>query len=202
MAGVRQFDEEKTLELALDVFWKKGLGATSMQDLAQATGVQRGSLYNAYQTKEWLFLRVFDRYKVKMLGDMQAMLDHPSINIALRDFIELSITSMTTGSPTRGCLSTKTAVDEHNTELDTVRVALQGFLDDMEAMLIKRFEFEEARSKLAIAPAEAARLIVTFTRGIVVIERIYQDADRLRATAALIIQLLLPSRGHSLEYAV
>ncbi|MEB0043544.1 MULTISPECIES: TetR/AcrR family transcriptional regulator [unclassified Pseudomonas] len=196
MAGIRQFDEDKTLDVALGVFWQKGLGATSMQDLAQATGVQRGSLYNAYQSKECLFLRVFDGYKAKMLGDMGASLNHPSIDVALRNFLAFSISSMTQGSPTRGCLSTKTAVDEHNADLDTVRSALQGFLNEMEGLLTARFEAEEARSKLAIAPVDAARVIVTFTRGIVVLERIYQDVERLRKNADLIVQLLLPSRAN------
>jgi len=46
MAGIRQFDEEAMLEQALELFWQKGFANTTMQDLAAATGVQRGSLYN------------------------------------------------------------------------------------------------------------------------------------------------------------
>ena len=52
MAGVRQFDEQEVIAVALDVFWRKGLHDATMQDLAAATGVQRGSLYNAYGDKE------------------------------------------------------------------------------------------------------------------------------------------------------
>jgi TetR/AcrR family transcriptional regulator, transcriptional repressor for nem operon len=44
MVGVRQFDEDRALGQALEVFWRKGLRATSMLDLANATGVLRGSL--------------------------------------------------------------------------------------------------------------------------------------------------------------
>ncbi|WP_397448821.1 TetR/AcrR family transcriptional regulator [Pseudomonas sp. NA-150] len=190
MAGVRQFDEEKTLDRALEVFWRKGLGATSMLDLAQATGVQRGSLYNAYQNKEALFLRVFDRYKSKMLADIRASLDQPSVDTALRNFFDFTIGSMTWGAPTRGCLTTKAAVDE-NADLQVIRGALQGMLDNMEQLLIQRLQADDAHSRLTLTPAEAARLIVTFTRGIVVIERIYPEVERLRDTAGLIIKVLL-----------
>ena len=38
MVGVRQFDEQAVLSRALEVFWRKGVGATSMIDLAKATG--------------------------------------------------------------------------------------------------------------------------------------------------------------------
>ena len=38
-------------------FWRKGLHDATMQDLAAATGVLRGSLYHAYGDKEAIFLR-------------------------------------------------------------------------------------------------------------------------------------------------
>ena len=62
MVGARQFDEQEVIAIALDVFWRKGLHDATMQDLATATGVQRGSLYNAYGDKEAIFLRAFDQY--------------------------------------------------------------------------------------------------------------------------------------------
>ena len=52
MVGARQFDEKEVVAIAIDVFWRKGLHDATMQDLATATGVQRGSLYNAYGDKE------------------------------------------------------------------------------------------------------------------------------------------------------
>jgi TetR/AcrR family transcriptional regulator, transcriptional repressor for nem operon len=190
MAGVRQFDEDKTLDLAMNVFWQKGLSATSMQDLAEATGVLRGSLYNAYQGKEQLFLRVFERYRQRMTASMAQALDEPSIRLALENFFAFIIGSMIEGSPTRGCLTTKTAVDGIS-DVDTIRVALQGMLDDIEALLQRRFLAEEPNGTLNLPAIEASRLVSTFTRGVVVMERIYQDPERLRSTAASMVQVLV-----------
>ncbi|RAU45141.1 TetR/AcrR family transcriptional regulator [Pseudomonas sp. RIT412] len=190
MAGVRQFDEDRTLDLALNVFWQKGLSATSMQDLAQATGVLRGSLYNAYQGKEQLFLKVFDRYRQRMTGHMAAALADPSIKVALEGFFDFIITSMTEGTPTRGCLTTKTAVDGIS-EVETIRTALQGMLDDIEALLQTRFVLEEQNATLNLTASEASRLVSTFTRGVVVMERVYQDEARLRSTAASMVKVLI-----------
>ncbi|MFK3794979.1 MULTISPECIES: TetR/AcrR family transcriptional regulator [unclassified Pseudomonas] len=190
MAGVRQFDEERTLDLALNVFWQKGLSATSMQDLAEATGVLRGSLYNAYQGKEQLFLKVFDRYRQRMTGNMAAALADPSIKTALEGFFDFIITSMIEGTPTRGCLTTKTAVDGIS-EIDTIRAALQGMLDDIESLLQARFALEEQHETLNLPAHEASRLVSTFTRGVVVMERVYQDEARLRSTAASMVKVLI-----------
>lgn len=42
------------------VFRRAGYAATSIDDLVEATGVHRGSLYNVFGSKHGLFLRVLD----------------------------------------------------------------------------------------------------------------------------------------------
>lgn len=193
MAGVRQFDAEQTIERALEVFWRKGLAATSMQDLAEATGVLRGSLYNAYGDKETLFLAAYERYGQRVLDEARAVLDKASSpERALRDFFEYTIRSMTTGSPTRGCLTTKTVTEESGRG-EHVQAALRSFLDDFERVVKERLSRQDAASRLALAPADAARLVATLTRGIVVMERVYQDPARLRKTADSLVRALFPA---------
>ena len=192
MAGVRQFDAEQTIERALDVFWRKGLAATSMQDLAEATGVLRGSLYNAYKDKESLFLAAYGRYGQRVLEEAREVLDKASSpERALRNFFEYTIRSMTTGSPTRGCLTTKTVTEETGRG-ELVHAALKSFLDDFERVVKDRLSREDAASRLALAPADAARLVATLTRGIVVMERVYQDPAPLRKTADSLVRALFP----------
>ncbi|MGW5360836.1 TetR/AcrR family transcriptional regulator [Actinopolymorpha pittospori] len=191
MAGRRQFDEKATMDRAREVFWFKGYGATSMQDVATATGVLRGSLYNAYRDKETLFLRVFEDYAEQFLAEADQALAHPIVEHALRDFFDFTITSMTTGVPTRGCLTTKTAIDTQ-AEGERIRGALRDLLDAMERLLRERLSAADAQPRLAIPATEAARVLITMTRGIVVMERVYQDPERLRATAGSLIDALLP----------
>jgi TetR/AcrR family transcriptional repressor of nem operon len=194
MVGVRQFDEDEVLERALDVFWTRGLSATSMQELAEATGVLRGSLYNAYKDKEALFLHAFRVYRDKVLAEARTALDQPRIDDALRKFFDFTIASMTSGTPTRGCLTTKTATDDSAASPE-VRAALRGLLDELQSMLMQRLSTAEALRRLTLPPLEAARLLLTLTRGIVVMERVYGDRRRLRSTANSLIKVLLTDRG-------
>jgi AcrR family transcriptional regulator len=200
MAGVRQFDENEALEKALALFWQKGLAGTTMQDLAVATGVQRGSLYNAYQDKETLFLRVFDVYSEHFLAQIRLSLDKPKVRDSLRSFFDFVITSMTTtlaaDAPTRGCLSTKTAVGTEGMD-EPIRMAIQSLLDEFEVILSERLSRIEKGVQLRLSVVDAARLIVTLTRGIVVIERVYQDPKRLRDSADSLIALLLGPSNRS-----
>lgn len=190
MVGARQFDENETLDKALCLFWRKGYAQTSMQDLADATGVQRGSLYNAYQSKGALFLRVFGVYRETYVGKMREALDKPVLREALQSFFDFAIKSMRTGAPSRGCLSTKTAVGVE--ELDaSIQSAIKDLLDEIEAALLERFSRPGQAEQLTLSPVDAARLIVTQTRGLVVIERVYRDEQRMRSMADLLTQLLL-----------
>ncbi|ANN68481.1 TetR/AcrR family transcriptional regulator [Bordetella bronchialis] len=190
MAGVRQFDEAQALEKALGLFWQQGYGNTTMQELAAVTGVQRGSLYNAYGDKDALFLRVFGVYRERYVGQMRAALDKPDLRAALRRFFAFAIKSMTTGTPARGCLSTKTALGTENLD-ESIRAAIRDLMDEIEAALLERFSRPDAQGRLQADPVQAARTIVTMTRGLVVIERVYRDQKRMRAVADLLIDLLL-----------
>jgi len=190
MAGTRQFDESALLEKVLTTFWQQGYSKTSMQELAAATGVQRGSLYNAYGDKEELFLLAFDLYRDRYVSEMKASLDHDDLRTALQAFFSFAITSMTTGTPSRGCLSTKTVVGTEGLE-EPIHSAIQSLVDDIEEALFVRLSQPDATSRLNLPAREAARMAVTLTRGLVAIERIYRDKKRMKATAESFVKVLL-----------
>ncbi|WEV73053.1 TetR/AcrR family transcriptional regulator [Bifidobacterium sp. ESL0790] len=58
MARPRSFDEHQVLEQCRDVFCEHGYDATSIDDLVAATGLKRGSLYQAFGSKHGIFLKV------------------------------------------------------------------------------------------------------------------------------------------------
>jgi TetR/AcrR family transcriptional repressor of nem operon len=192
MVGTRQFNEDEALDSAMLLFWRRGYGATSMQDLADATGVLRGSLYNAYGDKQGIFLLAFARYRRNFMAQVRDALEQSTVAEALRAYLDLSIKAMSLPegerNGTRGCLTTKIAVDE-TARNEAIRDALGGLLDELAGLLEARFA--AAPDEVALPPAEAARLLVTLTRGMVVVERVYQDEDRLREVAQSLFTLLL-----------
>jgi AcrR family transcriptional regulator len=169
-----------------------------MPDLAKATGVQRGSLYHAYGDKQNIFLLAFARYQRHYLDMVRKHMQLDDPVAALRAYFAYVIRSMSEpvpqldGTPsarTRGCLTTKIATDE--TAMDEpVRVALRGMLEGLADALEERLSQPDARDRLRLAPKDAARLLMTFTRGNVVMERIYQGTEQLEATADHMIALL------------
>lgn len=182
----------------MHVFWRRGYASTSMQDLAQATGVLRGSLYNAYGDKQSIFLLAFARYKQRYLAAVRQQMTADDPVIALRNFFAYVIASMsepipphgdTPSSSTRGCLTTKIATDETAMD-DAVRQALRDMLEGLAEVLEERLSAPDAVARLNLSPTEASRLLVTFTRGNVVMERIYHAPEELQATADTLLKIL------------
>jgi TetR/AcrR family transcriptional repressor of nem operon len=188
MVGVRQFDEQEVIALALDVFWRKGLHDATMQDLAAATGVQRGSLYNAYGDKEAIFLRAFDQYAGQFLETAAKALAGGDAGQRLRSFFDVIIVNMTTGSPSRGCLTTRTALDA-GISSEEVRERVQGLLGRLE-QIVSQAIGSAAGKPVAVDANRLARVIVTFTRGLAVMERAGYSRKQLRESAATFVDAL------------
>src|ERR1700730_11789741 len=82
MAGVKQFDRDEVLDRAIVAFWTRGYEATSIDDLVEATGINRGSIYGTFGDKRRLFLMALDRYWVNA---MMEELSDPDPRRALKE---------------------------------------------------------------------------------------------------------------------
>jgi TetR/AcrR family transcriptional repressor of nem operon len=191
MVGTRQFDEDVLLEAALKTFWQNGFAGTSMLDVAAATGVLRGSLYNAYGDKEQLFLLAYERYSSRFLDYVRQVLSNPDPAAALTALFKGLIGHMTEGAPTRGCLTTKTAI-ELPLPGKAIEARIKRLLDDFTALIREALSTPAARRQLSCDPGVAADLAVTFTRGLAVMERAYRNPRHLEKMSRQFVRLLLP----------
>jgi TetR/AcrR family transcriptional regulator, transcriptional repressor for nem operon len=189
MVGTRQFDEQEVIAVALEVFWQKGLHDASMQDLATATGVQRGSLYNAYGDKEAIFLRAFDQYAGQFLEAARNALAQGDAAARLQKLFDMVIVNMTSGSPPRGCLTTRTALDAAVSSA-AVRQRVQNILSRLEYLISKAISSTPSKST-RIDANRLARIVVTFTRGLAVMERAGCGRKYLKEAAATFVDALV-----------
>ncbi|MDD3444706.1 MAG: helix-turn-helix domain containing protein [Zavarzinia sp.] len=189
MVGVRQFDEARLLETALALFWRKGFQGTSMLDLARASGVQRNSLYNAYGGKEVLFLQAFDHYAKRLMAGVRAAFAEADPAKALTAFFDLGIATMAASAPD-GCFTTRTATEAEIPD-SAIQARLRLLLDEMETVAGEALARSAGSGRLVHDPETTARIAVTFSRGLAVMERVHHDPARLRASAAALVQVLV-----------
>ncbi|MEV6429720.1 TetR/AcrR family transcriptional regulator [Nocardia sp. NPDC051463] len=75
MARPRRFDEERAVDAAMRAFWTAGYEGTSTQDLCEATGLGRSSIYNTFTSKHELFDRALQRYMTTKNATIFQLLD-------------------------------------------------------------------------------------------------------------------------------
>ncbi len=110
MAGTIQFDRDAVLDRAARLFWCKGYEAASIQELEAATGLGRGSLYNAFGTKQGLFLAVLARYACTVGTPDLHRLDGPDVGAGIAAMLRDMLVRMDEPGRPRGCLITNTCL--------------------------------------------------------------------------------------------
>jgi TetR/AcrR family transcriptional regulator, transcriptional repressor for nem operon len=111
MARQKEFDPDLALEKALEIFWRQGFTATSMQDLVDGMGVGRGSLYETFGSKEALFAKAIDKYSIRALTLMTATIEQSEEPIeAIRGLLQQIAKGSSNDAPC-GCFLVNTTVE-------------------------------------------------------------------------------------------
>lgn len=115
MGRRREFDEGEVLRVVEERFWRDGYRATSMQDIAAATGVNPGSLFKCFGSKRDLYLAALNRYgeEDSPRAALLRSFDEPLLK-ALRSFYD-GVIARVEGNGPPGCL-----VSNHVSELTSV----------------------------------------------------------------------------------
>lgn len=148
MPWEKSFNEADVLDSAMGVFSKKGYDSTSLTDLIQATGINKGSLYNAFKGKKDLFTQSLLRYDAKFRGEYIAELeamDDPKVAI-VRFFDDL-VTTTIEDPEKRGCFIVNTAGDIGGHSDEVKRIVVSS-MDYVEAFFRRCIEIGQTRGDI------------------------------------------------------
>jgi TetR/AcrR family transcriptional repressor of nem operon len=195
----REFDHDHVLRIAFDQFWRKGVRGTSLSDIARDAGVQRGSLYNAFGSKEALFLCAYQRYAGEYLKAIEKALGSGTLRARLTAFFDLTIKNFRSGSPPRGCPTTRGLMELGAVEgegLDeNARQAFAELVARITSLVRDTLSDGALRGEFNGDPDSTALHIITVTRGLAVLERAFGDEVQLRKIAAHTVELVLGKAG-------
>lgn len=111
MARPREFDEERVLDAVMETFWRNGYEGTSAQDLVDATGLGRGSLYAAYANKDGLFEQALLRYRKRAQAHVDQLRQPGAPITRLRELLVSIVDADLHAAERRGCLATNSAIE-------------------------------------------------------------------------------------------
>lgn len=158
----RSFNTDEVLERVRDTFWRHGFAATSMDQLAAATGLHKPSLYGAFGDKKALYLAALDNYLAEVRAEFAEAFVIPDLFESLYAVSERSIDKFLRGHDNgRGCFMMSTAMPEAGADPDISRV-VRGSMESLERAFIRRFEkaAEDGQIPASVNPHTLAMVLV------------------------------------------
>jgi len=155
----RSFDPDEVLDKARAVFWNLGYAATSLDDLAAATGLNRPSLYAAFGDKHALYLAALRRSAAEATAALGAALQAEApLRTVLAIIFDRTVDIYRRGEAgQRGCFLIGTAVTQAVDD-PQARELLGAYIADTDRLFQERFERQRDQLARGVTPAAAGAM--------------------------------------------
>ena len=192
MPRPKEFDPEAILDQAVDVFWARGYEGTSIQDLVDALGINRSSLYATFGDKHDLYLAALQRYGQNALGRVTKTLSGPGpVHQAISDLFDAAVTPVEQNEDRRGCLICNAAVEQapRDPAIEAEVKADFKFIEDGFAKALDRAKAAGEIDARSDATA-IAKYLTTNYMGLRVMAKAGHDPASLRDVANVTLSIL------------
>ena len=161
------YNVEEVLQKATMLFWAKGYKATSLDQILQATGLNKHSLYNAFGGKEKLFLEAMQTYEQQFAKELLQLLEAKPLGLtSIKKFFSSLIESPAAG---RGCLMLNSIREQAHLEEAATKKAYQYF-DRVEKGFLANLE-----AAATSQPKEQSQFILMFLHGVITAQQMNKD---------------------------
>lgn len=147
MARPVEFDYDIVLENAMEQFWKEGFEASSVQKLLDATGINRGTLYNSFGDKDTFFKLCVDRYNNMLKGVIDSTLGDKNAKAdkALTAFFD-AVVAVPAKQRVLGCLLVNSVCESIIWNTDIQKILKDALNSLRKAILARTRELEKGRA--------------------------------------------------------
>ena len=169
MGRPREFDIDKAVRTATELFWRKGYEGTSLTDLTNAMGITPPSFYSAFDNKEGLFKKVLAHYQATHFRYFEKALKEPTARAVAKRLLYGFADGYTSSANPAGCLGINCAMPAVGSS-EPIRRELTQIREAGRVELAKRFKKAKTSGDL---PADAdpeglARFIMTIGWGMAI----------------------------------
>jgi len=184
MARQKEFDPERALANAMNLFWRLGYENTSLEALMKEMGIARQSLYDTFGDKRALYLKAMAHYRDETNNQTQRMLSGiPSVKDGFAKLL-YGMAAETREQHERGCLLLSA-----NMQRGPKDAVVRDFLRDnqtrVEAIFVRALERAQKQGELLPKddPAALARFFVATIQGMRAMARLKSDRKALEQVA-------------------
>ncbi|QNW94715.1 TetR/AcrR family transcriptional regulator [Acinetobacter seifertii] len=146
----KEFETDEIADAAMQVFWRRGYAATSVQDLVDGTGLSRSSLYSTFQNKQGLYQKALQRYELlTTLNNVKLLSGSGSPKALIRQLLINVVEDELNDSEHKGCLVANACLELAGHDVDVsqfVASNLQKLQHALERLFIKAQQSGEISS--------------------------------------------------------
>ena len=166
MGRPKNFSREEVLERAMPVFWTHGFSDTSLQDLEQATGVNKSGLYAEFRDKEDLFVACLRHY-LESQGKRGLLTREPLGWKNIESFLKNG--PLNSGEQ-QGCFSVNSM-----REFAILPDEVYGVVSENRALLERLLVLNIEAEKTKMAPSAIAEMVLSFFSGLCIERNLKPD---------------------------
>lgn len=192
MPRPKEFDRDQVLDLATDLFWRRGYEATSIGELVEALGIGRQSLYDTFGDKHALYLAALDRYRQRHGGMVGIVLEtEQPLRRAMRSLFEGVIDHLLSDPEGKACMMVA-AVSERCPKDAEVATRFCQNLEGMERAFTRRFARAREEGEIArhLEPTALARYFINTLNGLQITAKAIRERRALLEIAEVAMAVL------------
>lgn len=193
MGRHKEFDRDDVLRKATNMFWLKGYEGTSVQDLVDCMGINRGSLYDTFGDKHTLFLAALDYYRDDRVSTLLKILLKSTEGVgAIRQFFNTLVEYQSGDRPSQGCLMVNATVEcaIHDDEAAVKVSAHMAVLEDAFYRALLRAQRQNELAHPTQNLRAMARFFVNTANGLCVTAKTSPDRAVLQDIADVTLSVL------------
>jgi TetR/AcrR family transcriptional repressor of nem operon len=177
----------RILERAAPVFNQRGYAGASMSELVEATGIEKGGIYNHFGSKEELAVEAFD-YAISLIVDGYAAVQDGKVGID-RLVAIIEIFGDWSGHPlvAGGCPIMNTAIEADDTN-PPLAARARAAMDSWHRLIGSIVKEAKARGDIEadVDPYELATLVTSTLEGSLMLSKLFHDPSyKQRAVTSL-----------------
>jgi AcrR family transcriptional regulator len=194
----RAYEPEIALGKALDLFRRQGFAATSLDDLSEATGMNRPSLYGAFGDKRELYIKSYQRYREDARASMlEIFRQEMPVRQRLERIYAAALDIYLSGETgPRGCFTVVTAASEAVGDPEIRAMVLEG-LTDLDKAFANCFRRAKEKGELLASadPSALAQLASATVHTVAIRSRARVPRKELEAIVKGAIDLMVGAKG-------
>jgi AcrR family transcriptional regulator len=150
MARKKEYNENEVVEKAMQLFWRNGYKATSMQMLEKEMGINKFSIYARFGNKHGLFIETLKCYKTKINNILVKFKDASHGLADVKQFFYDSVNLNCEEERKKGCFVTNTYNEFSESEDFLIKEQMLAFMKQLKILIIEKLKMDVSNNKATV----------------------------------------------------